>query len=170
MGNSIEPNASILKCMVNEGHAIGNHTMTHARFSDVNNGVLRSEIEGASHMIERTSSVVPYVLRTPFGVINAEAANASRANGLGIVLWSIYPDESSYFASAASITERIVSSAMYGDILFPHDTSQCSVEMAQFELLGPSIKGFRFVTISELIKRHGELVPGATYETAYTAE
>lgn len=166
MGSRIEANAPLLKRMVDDGHAIGNHTLSHAKLSGLSRDAMRSEIVGASRSIQRASGVAPDVLRPPYAATNADVENIARANGLAILMWSIYPNDSSYFGSASVIAERIVASAKDGDIVFLHDTSMRSVEATERVLRNLSEKGFRFVTASQLIKRHGRLEPGATYATA----
>lgn len=64
-----------------------------------------------------------------------------------------------------SCSYRIVAGAQDSDIVFLHDTSQRSMEATEMTRRNLSEKGFIFVAVESLIKRHGPLVAGQIYKT-----
>jgi peptidoglycan-N-acetylglucosamine deacetylase len=169
LGSRIVATAPILRRMVAEGHSIGNHTLTHAQLTNLEFDDARAEIENVTPLLRRITGTVPKVFRPPYGAVNDNVVTTARANGLAIILWSVNPNDSSYFSKATVISDRIVSSARDGDIVFMHDTSQRSVEAVEMTIRSLSEKGFVFVTVQELIELQGKLVAGKIYESAQDA-
>ena len=165
MGTRIADNAPILRRMLAEGHTIGNHALSHGRLTTMAADSARSEIEGANKLLQQATGKAPAVFRPPYGVVDEKVVNILRANNLANVLWSIYPDDSSFMATATSISERIIGQARDGDIVFLHDTAMRSVDATALVIQNLTQKGFVFVTTEELLARQGKIVAGETYPT-----
>lgn len=164
LGEKIIANASTLHRMVTEGHSIGNHGLTHRRLTGLTQQAVNAEIEGVNASLQQITGKTPAVFRPPYAAIDDKVIQTSRANGLAIVLWSIYP-ESSHFSGASAISEHIISKAHDGDIVFMHDTSSRTIEATERVIKKLSAEGFIFVTVPELIQKNGHLVAGQTYRT-----
>jgi peptidoglycan/xylan/chitin deacetylase (PgdA/CDA1 family) len=169
-GSLIASNGKIIKKMDAEGHELGNHTLTHARLTELDGDELRAEIEGASAALRTWTGRAPRVLRPPRAAIDMEVKQVARDNGLAIALFDNYPNDSRPWRSSEAISDSIVTEARDGGIVFLHDTSMRSVDATALVIRDLSKKGYRFVTLSELIAKKSQIEPGAVYRNGYIAE
>lgn len=169
-GSLISSSGKIIKRMDAEGHELGNHTLSHARLTELDGDDLRAEIEGASAALQALTGKAPAVLRPPRAAIDMEVKQVARDNGLAIALFDNYPNDSRPWKSAKAISDSIVSEARDGGIVFLHDTSIRSVDATVLVIRDLSSQGYRFVTLSELITKKGSIQPGAVYWNGYVAE
>lgn len=170
LGSLIADNGQLIKRMDSEGHELGNHTINHPILTILNRETLRAEIKNASSELSAVTGKAPTLLRPPRAAFNANVQAVARENGLAIALFDIYPNDSMPWNNARDISETIVSEAKDGSIVFLHDTSARSVDATELAIRGLSSRGFRFVTLSELIKRRGPIKPGAVYKNGYVVE
>lgn len=161
-GNAREDTA-VMRRMASEGHAIGNHTISHLRLTEMSPGAARAEIEEANVLLTEVTGQRPTVFRPPYAALNDNVRDMLRRNDLAIIMWSIYPERLAFIAT--TVRDRVVEGARDGDIVFLHDTSPQAVEATHGIVDELSAKGFEFVTVPELIRRRGTFSPGSTYET-----
>lgn len=77
---------SIVKRAFDEGHEIGNHTMTHVNLKKADLSTSMAEINGLNDSIEKITGVRPTLLRPPYGSYNTEV----RENcGMSIIKWNV---------------------------------------------------------------------------------
>jgi peptidoglycan/xylan/chitin deacetylase (PgdA/CDA1 family) len=164
MASKVAGNEPLLERMVVERHAIGNHTLTHRRLSNLSDVEIDSEFDGASAILRPITGEAPTVFRPPYVSLGDRVVQAARERGMAIILWSMYPEQLAFLSNSASIGNRIVADARDGDIIFMHDTSPRAVEAMEIALRGLTAKGFVFVTVSELLSRAGGMRSGVTYE------
>ncbi|WP_440412270.1 polysaccharide deacetylase family protein [Neorhizobium petrolearium] len=163
IAGNVRNDRAVMRRMASEGHAIGNHTISHARLTDMSPDAARAEIEEANALLTEVTGQRPTVFRPPYAALNDRVRNLLRSNGLAIIMWSIYPERLAF--SATTLRDRVVEDARDGDIVFLHDTSPRAVEATQGIVDELSAKGFEFVTVPELIRRRGKFSPGSIYET-----
>lgn len=167
-GANVQSAPAVVRRIAVEGHAIGNHTVSHSRLTSLSLEAVRREVEDANALLARLTGQQPVVFRPPYAAMNDAVTDILRTNGLSVILWSIYPERLAF--SASTIRNRVVDHARDGDIVFLHDTSAQTVDATEAILNDLSAKGFEFVTVPELIRRRGKLVPGRTYETGRGGE
>jgi peptidoglycan/xylan/chitin deacetylase (PgdA/CDA1 family) len=163
IAGNVREDPAVMRRMASEGHAIGNHTMSHLRLTEMSPDAARAEIEGANDLLTEETGQKPTVFRPPYAALNDSVRDILRSNGLAIIMWSIYPERLAF--NATMVRDRVVEGARDGDIVFLHDTSSQAVEATEGIVDELSSKGFEFVTIPELIRRRGTFSPGSTYET-----
>ena len=71
-----------------EGHAIGNHTMTHPRMLRLGPAATRREIAECSRVIHNTTGVDTEIFRPPFGGRWPHTLRISRELGMTPVMWN----------------------------------------------------------------------------------
>lgn len=151
-----------------EGHLIGSHTARHSRFDQSPAADIARDIADGCRIIETVTGTRPRWLRPPYG-INPNMAEAAQAQGLAIAGWSA--DANDWNPHPVSeIVNRMVAQAIPGDILLLHDgretehgANRNATVAAVPQILEKLIaKGFRFVTIPELLQAAGR--PIAEFE------
>ncbi|MAS94782.1 MAG: polysaccharide deacetylase [Verrucomicrobiales bacterium] len=156
VGNMVEYNPDILKRMIAEGHEIGNHTVTHGTLSRMSDDALRKELRDAHDMIIEACGVAPRSMRPPGGAIkNDQKKLMLKEFGYPTILWSVDPEDWKK-PGVATVTSRLVNGARPGGILLVHDLHATTVDAMPSTFDQLLAKGYRFVTVTELIEMEME--------------
>lgn len=136
-----------------EGHEIGNHTFNHPDISNLNNTQLENEIIKCEETLIKLTGKKPTLFRPPYGSYKKdELANIAKNHGYKIILWTTVDARDWQNPPANKIADTIINKAKNGDILLLHDYATNNTVEA-LDILIPEMikKGFKFVTVSELI-------------------
>ena len=111
----------LLRQIVQEGHAIGNHSYCHEHMLPMRSAeAILADIRQCSRTIQDIVGVTPQMYRPPFGVVNPAIAQAVAACGLPCVGWSLRS-----FDTATPRPERLLSRIVRrlkpGAIVLLHD-------------------------------------------------
>lgn len=147
-----------------EGHELGNHTMDHpGLLTKKDYATILDQITSTSTLINAHSEERPTVFRPVGGAINDDVKNASAADDMPVVNWSVDTLDWKH-RDAANIKKIIVSQAKDGDIILMHDLRECTLDGALAAIDELQKKGYAFVTVSELARIKGvEMKPGEVY-------
>lgn len=109
IGARVAMEPELCRRIVERGHEVGNHTMTHATawFWSLLPSAQMREISGATAEIERAAGVCPRLFRAPVGFRNLFNAGVLRALGMRYVGWSARG-----FDGLDTNVERVVSRIM----------------------------------------------------------
>jgi peptidoglycan-N-acetylglucosamine deacetylase len=159
LGQCVKEHPEILQREIAEGHEVANHTWDHLPLPKVvsKEGGLNHEIADTSTLIKEVSGKPPVLLRPPYGAMNPRLARAiEQQYGLKVILWSVDPDD--WKDPGASVVEsRILNGwkesggAKSGAIILSHDIHKGTVEAMPATLDALLAKGYKFVTVSELL-------------------
>ena len=151
IGQNAERNPEIVRRMLAEGHEIGNHSWTHPQLSKLSDDRVTQEITKTQDTIKNESGFTPTTLRPPYGAITArQRAWIENQFGLNIILWSVDPFDWKR-PGPSVITQRILSGARPGAIILSHDIHKQTVDAMPATLDALLAKGYKFVTISQLL-------------------
>lgn len=85
----VKENPELIKRMINEGHIVGNHSVTHPSFAEISNEQIIDEIKGMeSYLKENFNYSEPY-FRFPKGEYTDNALNVVDSLGYISVFWSL---------------------------------------------------------------------------------
>ena len=151
VGDMIKYNPQILARTVQEGHEIGNHTVTHGTLSRMSTSSLHRELANAHQMIVEVTGIAPRTMRPPGGAIkSSQREYMLKEFGYPTILWSVDPEDWKK-PGVSVVTRRLVNGASSGGILLVHDLHKSTVDAMPAALDQLLAKGFRFVTVSELL-------------------
>lgn len=120
VGERVADHPDIATRIVDEGHAIGNHTWSHARLTEVPEPTFTSEILDTQAIVEETTGTAPTCLRPPFGARD-EAVNQGAADlGLEMAMWDIDPRDWER-PGTDTIVERVLAEIEPGAVVLLHD-------------------------------------------------
>lgn len=157
-GSSVKANPGIVRRAAEEGHEIGSHTYSHKDLTTLSAARLAAEIHDTVDVI-RSAGAEPTVTRPPYGAYNDAVVDAI---GTPVILWSIDPMDWK-FRDADIVYQNVVNVAADGDIILLHDVHETSVDAAAMIIPALKARGFRFVTVSELISARGGTETGPVY-------
>ena len=150
----------LMRRMVAEGHEMANHTWTHPKMNKLSDAANRSELRRAADQIFAITGVVPHMYRPPYGAITARQKEwIMQEFGYPTILWSVDPLDWKT-KNAASTRSRILAQTRPGAIILVHDLHASSVDAMPGTLDGLLAKGFRFVTVSQLMAMHNRMGDG----------
>lgn len=165
LGEHVEQYPGIARRIVAEGHEIGNHSNTHHVLLYYTIPELEKEVLDAEHIIKRATGVTTHYFRPPKAWLTSEEKVKLKEMGYEVVLWSLNSKDWVTFDDKY-IRNYIVRNVRPGDIILFHDSGgvfsaeggdrseTVRVIYRLSELLRE--KGYRFVTLSELIRKSHE--------------
>ena len=163
VGNRVAGYQDIVAREINEGHQVASHSWSHPKLTSLGGTRLAAELNQTADAIRSITGQGMLYLRPPYGSYN-ETVKAYAGGPL--ILWSVDPQDWKY-RNAATVKEHIVSHAGDGDIILVHDIHPTSVEGALAAIDELQARGYRFVTVEELLYRRG-ITPqmGQVYSSA----
>lgn len=121
-GGNIRNRADADLCarIVNDGHEVGNHTMTHPDLTTMEYGEIRKELGCANLMIAAASGTMPDIYRPPYLRLNNDVHKAAGDLRLRPVGCNIIPGDWQE-PSSQRIAEAVMDEAEDGSIVLLHD-------------------------------------------------
>lgn len=176
IGNNVKEQPGLMKRMINEGHIIGNHSMSHPNLADLGffwRKKLKEEVLGAHELL------TPYMtnnkrlyFRAPMGAWESKLADYLNKDDVGSryigpLLWDIGGEmkrEGDKVTKAADwacwaqnwtvddclegyVTETVKHD---GGVILMHDLRSKSVELLDKYLAEMTARGFQFLTLDEI--------------------
>jgi len=158
VGQNAAEYPDILKRAVAEGHEIGNHSWSHLQLNRLGDAALTAQIEKTNAAIKAAIGHDPVVMRPPYGATNAKLDRRFNEQwGLKVIIWDVDPLDWKY-RNSARVQNTILSQTKPGSIILVHDIHPTSVAAMPATLDALLAKGYKFVTVSELIAM-GEETP-----------
>ena len=155
VGKSIEENIQETKNIIDKGHEVGNHSYTHQRMVLKSYNFVADELEKTNELITKAGYKGEIHFRPPYGKKLFSLPYYLNNNNITTVTWDVEPE--TYLdknASASDISDYVVQNTKPGSIILLHvmfksrDNSMAAVPLIVQQLKD---KGYRFVTVSELI-------------------
>ncbi len=155
IGKNVDLYPGIVRRAVAEGHEIGNHTYTHPKLSSLSNERVMMEIRRTDEAIMRACGLRPKTLRPPYGALLQSQRQMIHASlGYPTIMWSVDPLDWKR-PGASVVTSRIVNGTNNGAIILAHDLHGSSVDAMPATIDTLLRKGYRFVTVSQLLAMGG---------------
>ncbi|MDH6115070.1 peptidoglycan/xylan/chitin deacetylase (PgdA/CDA1 family) [Kitasatospora sp. MAP12-15] len=148
-----------------EGHAIGNHTLTHPFLTTLTPAQVHDELAQSEDAIAGITGSRPLLVRPPYGSYSA----AVRSFGHPLVLWDVDTRDWQHH-DPAQVLSRAAAMVHPGSIVLMHDTEgQLSTLGAVPQLIrNLRAAGYTLVTVPELLAPASP-APGAVYRNRDSA-
>jgi len=157
LGERVKDHPEILEREAAEGHEICNHSWDHKALNKLGEGGLQHELADTSDLIKQTIGKPVTLMRPPYGATNPRLSRAiEKEYGMKVILWSVDPDDWKD-PGASVVSSRILDGwkgsggAKPGAIILSHDIHKGTIEAMPATLDALLAKGYKFVTISELL-------------------
>ncbi len=162
VGQCVAQHPEIAKQIVTEGHEIANHSWSHPLLSKMAEGGVREQLQKTHDVVKQTTGVEMTLMRPPFGGFTTnQRAWAHAAWGYKCILWDV--DSLDWQHRSPAKTESIIfSGTKSGSIILCHDIHKTTVDAMEATLDGLKTKGFKFVTVSELLAMNKSGAPAKT--------
>jgi peptidoglycan/xylan/chitin deacetylase (PgdA/CDA1 family) len=151
IGQNAADHPEIVQRALKEGHEIGNHSWSHPNFAKMSDESVRRELKKTDDAITEACGVRPTLMRPPYGSITPRQKRWIHDEfGYQIILWDVDPLDWKRPGPKA-VTSRIVKETRSGSIVLSHDIHPGTIESVPATLNELEAKGFKFVTVSQLI-------------------
>ena len=138
IGNNIEKHSEIFQNILNNGHAIGNHTHNHIKGwktkagdyltnIDLCESVFKSRV--VSSEIVNQNSLIVNLFRPPYGQITPKQGKKLIALGYKIIMWDILSFDWDKSVSPEQCLDNVLKKASNGSIIVFHDSLKASKNM-----------------------------------------
>lgn len=146
----------LVRAIIDAGHAVGNHSLSHERMVGMTPARMHRELEITDAALAQAGWTGPRLFRPPYGkrlfVLPWILWRSERTT----VMWDVAPDDVNDTAQA--IAQRAIDGARPGSILLPHpmyDSRQATRDALPLLIEGLRARGFRLVTVTQLLAESG---------------
>jgi peptidoglycan-N-acetylglucosamine deacetylase len=151
LGQCVQENPAVLQREVAEGHEIGNHSWSHPNLAKLSDEAVRSQLRRTDDLIVKTAGVKPKLMRPPYGELTRrQRIWANHDFNYKVILWDVDPLDWKR-PGPSIVASRIISGARPGSIILSHDIHPPTIEAMPQVFDALLAKGFKFVTVSELL-------------------
>ncbi len=141
IGNNIEKHPEIFQKVIDEGHAIGNHTFDHLKGWETNTdkyvedvSLCQSQILNPTRVEDERSGAkshsndseqakqIPNLFRPPYGKIKPSQSRALRKLGYKIIMWDVLSYDFEQTITPEKCLDNVLKNTVSGSIIVFHDS------------------------------------------------
>ncbi len=150
VGDWAEKFPDSVKQISDAGHEIGNHSMSHADFTQLPEEDIVAELDEASDIIEDIIGQRPLLFRAPSGAYNNLAIKTAMEQGYYCVQWDCDSlDWKGY--TTEQMFENIEKNLTYGSIMLFHNDTEHTKSALEVVITNLKSMDYSLVTVGELI-------------------
>ena len=149
----IRDNPDLTKRMKEEGHQVGNHTITHPSMPEISYEEIINEVNGcAEYMKEATGYPMDPYLRPPMGEYSERTLAITCDLGFKTIFWSMaYMDfDVNNQPGADYVINHFEKYHHSGAIILMHNVSSSNAEALKTVICNLKAEGYRFASLNEL--------------------
>ncbi len=141
-----EKNPELVERMIDEGHTVGNHSVSHYSMPDLSYDECVDEINGLQEYMKDNFDYTPTLFRPPMGEFSEQSLAITNECGLKTMLWSFaYADwDTSNQPNESESLEKLVNAAHEGAIYLLHSVSKTNADILGEFIDRVREKGFEF--------------------------
>ena len=158
IGKNAEIYKEQLKRIAEGGHEIGNHTYSHVTSGKVSEGEFQRELEKTHKIIKDVTGIDTTLFRPPTGYCDQTTVKSAARLSYKIIVWTVDTKDWTH-VSSENIVNNVKNYVVGGCIVLMHDyVTAPSPTPSALSVLIPHLlsKGYKFVTVSELISRDAQ--------------
>jgi peptidoglycan/xylan/chitin deacetylase (PgdA/CDA1 family) len=169
IGQNAAEYPEILKKIAAEGHELANHSYTHPVLASLGEAGLREQMDKTHQVVLKTTGVSMKVMRPPYGALAEPQRRWVHAHfGYRVILWDVDPLDWKV-RDAGRVEHEILAHARSGSIILTHDIHKSTVDAMPSTIDALLAKGFKFVTVSELLAMDRPGAPKAAAQAPKTS-
>jgi peptidoglycan-N-acetylglucosamine deacetylase len=156
VGKQVQRYPQLVKQVVAEGHAIGNHTWNH-QYHHFDSAAASREIDNTSSLVYKLTGVKISLFRPPAGILSNGLVNYAHREKYAVVMWSVDSRDWSprHAASQQAWINSMLKDAKPGGIILLHDGGgdrARTVKALPQLITALKKRGYQFVTVPQLLE------------------
>ena len=156
VGTYIRDHPELIRRMVNEGHIVANHTMTHPDMSKINSRetFVKELAQVEEHYRNVTGDEIPKFYRPPRGIFSEANLKLAQELGYKTIFWSAaYKDwEDKNQPSREEAFSKLIPRTHPGGVILLHNTSKTNAAILDELLTKYKEMGYRLESLNHLVK------------------
>ncbi len=136
IGDNATNHPNIFKQLLEEGHAIGNHTFNHLNGWNTNNSKYIKnceKFESILNQVQNDNSSINKLFRPPYGKLSSNQSKTLQKKGYKIIMWDVLSADFDVSISKEKCLENVLDNLQPGSIVVFHDSLK-SVEKLKYVL------------------------------------
>ena len=153
VGENLDSYKDLVKIILNEGHAIGNHTYYHKTLTSLSTKESLEEIRSVNSLMRDDYSYNIKYFRPPYGRINFKTKKIVNETGMKCVMWNLLTYD--YKNDIKRVKFSIDNYMQNNSIIVLHDNNKSSdfiVDSIKYISEAAAAKGFEFGVPEECLK------------------
>jgi peptidoglycan/xylan/chitin deacetylase (PgdA/CDA1 family) len=156
IGKHLKKEPDIAQKIVEEGHAIANHTWTH-RYNKMTAETAKKEIDDTEVLIEQITGIKYVLFRPPGGILTNGLSSYAQQQKYAVMMWSVDSRDSiNPRISKEKIIHNVLKNVQPGGIVLLHDGGghhENTVKALPEIIASLKEQGYEFVTIAQLLSQ-----------------
>lgn len=161
IGKHMQEFPDLARSIAAAGMEIANHSYTHRSLTSLTIAEAQQEMLQTQAAVMTLTGKRPVFVRPPGGNWNNQVAEAARQIGLTPCMWSVDVFDSEII-SAQKVTEAVLTQVKPGAIVLMHNGKLSTLQALPTIIKTLRQRGYRFVTVSELASKAGNVHSAAT--------
>ncbi|MBP2291357.1 polysaccharide deacetylase family protein [Azospirillum rugosum] len=149
IGNVAVRHPGIIQRIVQEGHEVGNHSLTHPNMRNLSTEGQRNEVTETNRILS-AAGADPVLFRPPAGRYNQDTLKVVQGERMNTALWNI-DTRDWYTRDADKIMAQVEATGAIGSVVLMHTTYNATADALPKAIALLRTRGCRFVTLSEWI-------------------
>jgi peptidoglycan/xylan/chitin deacetylase (PgdA/CDA1 family) len=171
VGRNATAYPQIVKRMKEEGHEVANHTWAHPLLTGYGAEGVKSQLKRTHDAIEKACGTAPILYRPPYGGARLTQRRSIMEDfGYPTILWDVDPLDWQTPRSVQKVYDRVLSMTKPGSIVLLHDIHETTVNAMPATLDVLIERGYKMVTVTQLIQLEAQHAPVAAVAPAVVAE
>lgn len=143
---------AVVKRIAEEGHEVANHSWSHPNLAPLKETKIMDQLQKTHDAIVNACGVAPILYRPPYGSIRMTQRKAIHDKfGYPTILWDVDPNDWQPPRTVSKVHNRVLAQTKPGSIILCHDIHKPTVDAMPGVLDELLARGYRFVTVTELI-------------------
>ena len=156
IGGEAAQRPALVRRLLAEGHEIGNHSQTHHRMIFHWPDFYEREVMEADAALRAAGAPAPTLFRPPYGRKLIGLPNALARHNYRMIMWDV--EDPPGADTPQAYADAVVNQARPGSIILMHimyRSNRIAREALPLVLRGLRARGFRIVTVGELLRQRG---------------
>jgi peptidoglycan/xylan/chitin deacetylase (PgdA/CDA1 family) len=158
VGEAVRAHPEETEMIIQAGHEVGNHSYTHQKMVLKSPAFVSLELMKTEDALRKAGAEGPIHFRPPYGKKLVVLPYYLWKNDILSVTWDVEPESYSQTSKdSLKISQHVVNSVKPGSIVLLHvmfNSREASMNAVPEIIQGLKVKGYRFVTVSELLEYH----------------
>ncbi|MBS0285868.1 MAG: polysaccharide deacetylase family protein [Proteobacteria bacterium] len=154
LGGNAKAYPDLIKKIMKDGHDLGNHTMSHSMMKNKSVETMKNDIASVDKILRNLGYEKEITFRAPFGITSPNLKTALQQLDKRMVLFTFLPQDWTKISSQ-QIYNNVMKQMKPGLIITLHDGGarrENTVKATEMLIDNLQKQGYRFVTVSELLK------------------
>lgn len=158
VGEAVNAHRRETELIIQAGHEVGNHSYTHQRMVFKGPAFISDELKRADNVLRKAGAEGPIHFRPPYGKKLVVLPYYLWQNNILSVTWDVEPEAYDQARNDSRvISQHVINNVEPGSIVLMHimfKKRKTSMDAVPEIIRGLKAKGYRFVTVSELLEFH----------------